>query len=176
MASVCRIFQTELRLMGSLSAVRARLVRSARDCRLSGSPVWQTASQAIALTVASSRGGKDGLAAAPRPVGHREVTSGPALTPALDLAAGQTNAPAGFLVSQVGMLMQEQGQLEALDRLVRQCLAPDLLPGKFHEVLREGRPEQRGGAGHTGTPFPGEILQKPRGRTLYAIAGNLDIN
>ena len=46
--------------------------------------VWQTASQAVALTIARSRGGKGGLASAARSIGQGEVTACPTVPPALD--------------------------------------------------------------------------------------------
>src|SRR5271157_758595 len=64
-ASASRMRQTVLGLMDRPKAVAARSARSEVERRLSGNLVWQTASQATALTIARSRGGKAGLR--PRP-------------------------------------------------------------------------------------------------------------
>jgi hypothetical protein len=62
----------------------ALLAKSEVDRRLSDNLVWQTASQAIALMIARSRGGKSGLAAAARLIGQGEVATCPTVTPAVD--------------------------------------------------------------------------------------------
>ena len=56
--------QTVLGLIHRPNPVETLSAKSEVDSRLSGSLVWQTASQAIALTIARSRGGKGGLAPA----------------------------------------------------------------------------------------------------------------
>jgi hypothetical protein len=65
-ASVSRIRQTVLGLIDRPKSAEALLAKSAVESRLNGNLVWQTASQAIALTIARSRGGKGGLAPAAR--------------------------------------------------------------------------------------------------------------
>ena len=64
-ASASRMRQTVLGLMALPSAVEALAARSADDCRLKGSWVWLTVSQAMALTTAWSEGEKSGFR--PRP-------------------------------------------------------------------------------------------------------------
>ena len=54
--------QTVLGLIGRPRAVAASAAKSAVDSRLNGNLVRETASQAIALMIAWSRGGKNGLA------------------------------------------------------------------------------------------------------------------
>ena len=83
-ASVSRIRQTVLGLIERPKATDVLSARSEVDSRLSGNLVWQTASQAIALTIARSRGGKSGLASAARSIGQGEVTTCPTVPPALD--------------------------------------------------------------------------------------------
>ena len=76
--------QTVLGLIGWPKAVAARAARSVVDNRLNGNLVWQTASQAIALTTAWSRGGKNGLAPAPFLLDQREIATRPAVPPEAD--------------------------------------------------------------------------------------------
>src|ERR1043165_4217090 len=83
MASVARIRHTVLRLIGVPSALPARAVMSASDCRLNGCWVSATSSQATALTSARSRGGKISLAAPPRLVVQGKVPLSPAAAPPL---------------------------------------------------------------------------------------------
>src|SRR6266446_3562684 len=81
MASASSIRHTVLRLIGAPSALRARAVTSARDCRLSGCLVSATSSQATALTSAWSRGGKIRLAAPARLVFQGKVPLDPTVSP-----------------------------------------------------------------------------------------------
>jgi hypothetical protein len=83
-ASVSRIRQTVLELIDRPKAIEVLSAKSEADSRLSGNLVWQTASQAIALTIARSRGGKSGLSFAARFVGQGEVATSPTLAPAVD--------------------------------------------------------------------------------------------
>src|SRR3954453_1761510 len=83
-ASVSRISQTVVRLMGLFSSSRARLVRSVVDCRLSGLPVRATTSQAMETTMALSRGGKDRLAATSGIVLEAQLATGPTFSPQSD--------------------------------------------------------------------------------------------
>jgi hypothetical protein len=73
-----------LGLIDRRRAVAARAVRSEVDNRLSGNLVWQTASQAIALTTAWSRGGKNGLAPAAFLLNQREIATRPTAPPEAD--------------------------------------------------------------------------------------------
>src|SRR5271157_4707365 len=80
-ASVSRMRQTVLGLMDRPKATAARSARSEVDRRLSGNLVWLTASQATALTIARSRGGKSGLATPARLIGQGEFTARPTMPP-----------------------------------------------------------------------------------------------
>jgi hypothetical protein len=66
MASRRQMRQTLLALLGWWMTVLTRRVISAVDCRLSGCFVCETNSQAVAFTVAWSKGGKARLASAAR--------------------------------------------------------------------------------------------------------------
>ena len=76
--------QTVLGLMALPRAVEALAARSADDSRLKGSWVWLTASQAMALTTAWSRGGKIGLSPASGLIRQGEVALSPATPPKAD--------------------------------------------------------------------------------------------
>jgi hypothetical protein len=93
--------QTVLGLIDRPKAVEAWLAKSEVDNRLSGNLVWQTASQAIALTIARSRGGKGGLAPAARLIGQGEVATCPPVTPAVDGGGVQFHQYPGCDVRQV---------------------------------------------------------------------------
>jgi hypothetical protein len=67
---VSRIRQTVLGLIDRPKAIEVLSAKSEVDSRLNGNLVWQTVSQAIALTIARSRGGKSGLASAARFIGQ----------------------------------------------------------------------------------------------------------
>src|SRR5207244_11151077 len=83
MASVANIRHTVLRLSGVPSAVRARTVTSARDCRRSGCWVSAISAQATALTSAWSTGGESRLAAPSWLVFEGNVAGGPPAAPSL---------------------------------------------------------------------------------------------
>ena len=83
-ASVSRIRQTVLGLIDRPKAIEVLWAKSEVDRRLSGNLVWQTASQAIALTIARSRRGKSGLASAARSIRQGEVAASPTATAASD--------------------------------------------------------------------------------------------
>src|SRR3954452_11217381 len=84
MASSSRMRQTVLRLMGLFNSPWTRLARSVVDWRLNGSPVRATTSQAIDVTTARSRGGKDRPGSTARIVLEGVLTSGPSLPPTAD--------------------------------------------------------------------------------------------
>jgi len=81
---VSRIRQTVLGLIERPKAIEVLSAKSEVDSRLNGNLVWQTASQAIALTIARSRGGKSGLASAARFISQGEIAACPTVTPAVD--------------------------------------------------------------------------------------------
>src|SRR4051794_5520884 len=109
MASSSRMRQTVLRLMGLPSSSCARLARSVVDWRLSGFPVWATTSQAMEVTSARSRGGKDRLAAASRVILEGKVTRSPALSPQSDGVGVEVKACCGLHVGKCGELVEQQG-------------------------------------------------------------------
>jgi hypothetical protein len=80
-ASASRMRQTVLELMARPRAVEARAARSVVDNRLKGSWVWLTASQAMALTTAWSRGEKIGLSPASCLIGQGEIALSPTPPP-----------------------------------------------------------------------------------------------
>src|SRR5438093_4135643 len=125
MASASKIRHTVLRLIGLPRACCTRAVTSASDCRLRGRLVSATNSQATALTRAWSSGGKNGLAASSRRICHGKIPRGPSLAPTSDLTPRQAHALACCLMSHVGSLVQQQGQLVPLDGLMRGGLTPD---------------------------------------------------
>src|SRR5437588_11362854 len=108
MASLSRISQTVVRLIGLPSSSCARLARSVVDWRLSGFPVRATTSQAMDTTVARSRGGKGGLAAASRSVLEGKVAFGPALPPKAYGIGVKAESSSGGHVGQRGVFMQKQ--------------------------------------------------------------------
>src|SRR5947208_8256892 len=107
MASSARMRQTVLRLMGLFSSARARLARSVVDWRLSGLPVRATTSQAMDTTIALSRGGKDGLAAASRSVFEGKLPLGPALPPTADAIRVKVEPAGDFDIGNRGAIVQE---------------------------------------------------------------------
>ena len=152
MASPSRMRHTLLRLIGLPSARQARSVTSASDWRLSGCLVWATNSHAAAFTKAWSSGGKMGLATPPGDIGHGEVPCGPAPPPSLDLPPRQADAPPGLFVCQVGVVVQQEHQLRALDGLVRGRAAPNRLAGLLQKAVREGRAARGGRSRHARHP------------------------
>jgi hypothetical protein len=103
-----------LRLMGLFSSSAARLARSVVDCRLSGSPVRATTSQATETIRALSRGGKDRLAASPAGILQGKLASGPALPPTADAVGVKVKPSAGLRVGDRGVFVEEQDQASAL--------------------------------------------------------------
>jgi hypothetical protein len=133
--------QIVLRLIGLPKALAARAVRSASDWRLSGTLLSETVSQAMALTVAWSKGGKGGLAASPGQVVQGEVFRGPTPPPATDLWVGQPDGLASCAMAEVGVFMQEEGQAGPLDEAMRRRPPADGITGVLQEFLGELRAE-----------------------------------
>jgi hypothetical protein len=175
MASLSRMRHTVVRPIGLPRAPRTRWVTSARDWRLKGCLVWATNSQATALTTAWSKGGKGGLAATSRGVGHGEMACGPALPPAQHLAARQADAPPRLLLGQVGVLVQQEDQTTTLDGLLRGGLAPERGPGLLQEVVGKDRAKGRQKASHGGHPFRKGKTELSICCLLYDIPRNPDI-
>src|SRR4051812_50101008 len=110
MASSSRMRQTVLRLMGLFSSSWTRLARSVVDWRLNGSPVRATTSQAIDVTTARSRGGKDRLAAPARIVLDGKMTCGPAVPPTAEGTGGKIKAGRGSPRGKAGAIVEEENQ------------------------------------------------------------------
>ena len=109
---------TVVRLMGCPKAALACLATSASDKRLSGKWVWDTASQAIALTTASSRGGKPGFTPPSRFVRQSKMAVGPAPSPEANGVGVQLHLSTGLGVGDEGLVVQEEHQSGSLPQLV----------------------------------------------------------
>jgi hypothetical protein len=103
--------------------------------------------------MACSKGGKRGLATASGSVVQGEIACGPALAPAENLPAREADLTSRLLLSQVGVLMQQEDKTAALDELVRSGLPPEDSVDSHQEILREPRTKGRQRAGHGGHPF-----------------------
>src|SRR3954469_12295782 len=110
MTSASRIRPTVRRLIGRPKAARARTARSVSDCRLKGSLVWATVSQARALTIALSRGGKRGLAPAPGLVFQGQEALTPTPAPVAHRIGMQSDMAPGYDVGERGVLVEQQDQ------------------------------------------------------------------
>ena len=97
----------------------------------------------MALTTAWSRGGKLGLAAPSRGVGHGESTGSPALTPAQNLAARKADPTPRLRLRQVRVLMQQEDETTTLDGLLRSGLAPQRATGFRQEIVGKRRTKGR---------------------------------
>src|SRR3954466_7448102 len=151
MASSSRMRQTVLRLMGLFSSSWTRLARSVVDWRLNGFPVRATTSQAIDVTTARSRGGKDRLAAPARIVFEGELTCGPALPPTADGTGMKIKASRGGHVGERGAFVEEQDQACPLAE-VRWCVSSLEEASCFgEELIREVRAMKGERAGHETT-------------------------
>jgi hypothetical protein len=134
--------------MGFFKASAAWLVRSARDCRLRGSSVAKTVSQAMALTTASSRGGKDRSASASGQVVQGEVAASPAFAPVAHRIGVKADPSGGLDVGQSRVPVQEQDQLGPLAPLETNGAATDGLLGLREEVVGEDGAIRRWRTGH----------------------------
>jgi hypothetical protein len=93
--------QMVLGLIGRRKAVEILVAKSAVDNRLSGNLVWQTASHAIALTTAWSRGGKNGLAPTACLLNQGEISARPTVSPVPDGVGMQPHERPGCDVGQL---------------------------------------------------------------------------
>src|SRR5262245_244322 len=107
MTSASSIRQTVLGLMGLPRARLACTAMSAVESRLRGRPVWWTASHAMALTRAGSRGGKPDLPASPRRIFQTELPMGPAAPPIPHGVGMEVHLCRRTDVGQEGIGMQE---------------------------------------------------------------------
>src|SRR5262249_51172672 len=101
------------------------------------SPLCATASQAMALTTASSWGGKGSLAAPPRLILQGEVARGPALPPGPDGVGMEPHTGRGLGVGEVRLLVMEEDQFGPLPQLESDGPPPDDASGPIEEVPRE---------------------------------------
>src|SRR3569623_2767467 len=107
LASSSRLRPTVQRLIGLPSSPEATRARSPSDWRLRAVLVWAIRSQARAVTVARSRGGRGGLAPPPGLVAHVEQPRGPAPPPEADGIGMQAALQAGRDDGEGGLLVQE---------------------------------------------------------------------
>src|SRR3989442_11051212 len=135
----CALPISVLRLIGLRSALPARTVMSARDCRLNGCWVSASNSQATALTKAWSKGGKGRLAAPSRLVLQGKVACGPPATPSLHRTQMQLHPFCGLNIGHKRVLMQQQRQRGPLPQLV---LNSPLLSNLF-SLLQKRRGKRR---------------------------------
>jgi hypothetical protein len=110
------------------------------------------------------------LATPPGHVRHGEVPRRPALPPAPDLAAGEADASPGVGAVQRRILVEEQGQLAALDLLEGGGALPHLGPCLSHEVIGEQGAECGAGTWHAKRTFVDETGAESAIKGLYAIA------
>jgi hypothetical protein len=115
------------------------VVKSASDWRLRGKLVSATTSQAMALTMASSWGGKLGLAAASRFVVEGEIAIGPAFPPEPDGVGMESDASGGLGVGQERLVVKEQGQFGPLPQLISDGTTVDQGSGLGQELGWEFR-------------------------------------
>ena len=153
-ASVSRIRQTVLGLIGRPKAEEARSARSDVESRLSGCLDWQTASHAIALTSARSQGGKSGLSSTARPIAQRKVTASPAVSPEADRIGVQFHRGPSRGVGDLRRLVKQEGQSSPLVLSVRGRPPADKDPTEFKKLDWKRGTVLSGGARHGVTPFP----------------------
>jgi hypothetical protein len=134
------------------------VVRSANDWRLSGNLVWATVSQAIALTIASSRGGKLRLAPAPRLVLQGEAALGPALPPEPDGVGVQLHVGCGLGIREERLLMEQEDQAGSLSELEADGTSPSDGLSLSEEVRWECRQVERLRTGHGMRPVAEAIV------------------
>ena len=144
MASASRIRPTVRRLIGRRKATAARTARSVSDCRLKGSLVWATVSQARALTIALSRGGKRGLAPASGLVFQGQVALAPTPAPVAHRVRMQLDMASRLDVGERGVLVEQKDQGRPLPY---RALAHDR-SGLLQEVRGKTGSEGGLGTGH----------------------------
>src|SRR5206468_6128544 len=152
-ASASRMRQTVLGLMGWPRAVVARAAKSEVDKRLNGNLVWQTASQAIALTTAWSRGGKNGLAPPSFLLDQREPATCPTVPPEADGVGMQIHEQPGRDVGQLRGFVEQDGQSCPLVLGTRDRSPTDHTLTLRDEVSGKRRLIKRRGARHDASPF-----------------------
>ena len=153
-ASVSRMRQTVLGPIDRPKADEARAARSDVESRLSGNLDRQTASHAIALTIARSRGGKSGLTPATLSIDQGEVAARPTAPPEADGIGVQFHRDPGCGVRQVRRFVKQEGQASPLVLTVRGRPPADEAPAEIKERGRKRGTVVGGGARHGVTPFP----------------------
>src|SRR2546428_1401581 len=76
---------------------------------------------------------------------------------------------------QMGSLVEQQGQLETLDRLMRRGLPPNLNVGLPQKVFRKNGAERGRRSRHATPPLPQQRIVSLLVGRLYGITCNLDI-
>src|SRR5262245_43250132 len=107
----------------------------------------------MALTTASSRGGKGGLAPPPGLILQGEVAGGPAPPPGPDGVGVEWYAGRGLGVGEGRLPVQEEDQFGALPQLVSGGPPPHGRPGLIEEVRREVGTVRGQRAGHGADPM-----------------------
>ena len=99
--------------------------------------------------MARSSGGKSGLSAPPRSIGHRAIASAPPLPPTLDLSGREAHGDGGRVVAECRLFVEKQRETEPLDGLHGgRALANDAA-SRLQKFVREGTRHGRG-TGHDG--------------------------
>src|SRR5437764_7390181 len=153
MASWPRMRPTVRGLIGLPSTAEARRARSPSDWRLRGLSVRATCSQASALTCAWSSGGKSGLAPPPGLVLEGEGPLGPAPPPEADGVGMQADLVARLDVGEVGLEVQEQGQVGPLAQVGGGSAPAGQEASPDEECAGEAGLVARQGAGHGRCPW-----------------------
>ena len=110
------------------------------------------------VTIALSRGGKDGLAAASGVVLEGKLACGPALPPKPDGVGVEVEASSGFHVGKRGEFVEQQDQAGALPEVGGGGASADEASGLGQELLGEGR---------------AMMWQRPRHETAPGATGQL---
>ncbi len=108
----------------------------------------KTASQAMALMTASSRGGKGRLASAAGSVLQGEVALGPASAPVTNRIGVKADLTTGLGAGEAKVLVEDQGQRGALAELEADGAAAGGLARTLKEFGREDGAKCRWRAGH----------------------------
>jgi hypothetical protein len=110
------------------------------------------------VTIARSRGGKDGLAATSGVVLEGEPACGPALSPKPDGVGVEAEASSGLHVGKRGEFVEQQDQVGALPKVGRSGTRAGAASGLGEESLGEGR---------------AMLWQRPRHETAPGATGQL---
>src|SRR5215210_3836762 len=163
-----RMRKMVLRLIGGASGCAAiSRARSAVLYRLSGSSWRAGSSQASALIVATCRGGKSGLAPAPRLIRQLPPRGRPAPPPGVGPVGVLPQLARRCPAVEARLLMQQQGESGTGDLRVRRVMLPDEPLAGLHLLGREGRLIRGGRAGHGAPPSRSSQQSARYARLLY---------